>query len=319
MAKRIKNNKDEVYTLKGVEQLFDTMSESEKISELVSLDDIVLPKSQPRRFFEPQAMADLTQSIRKQGILSPLLVRPLTNHQYELVAGERRLRAAKEAGLEKVPVVVRELSALESKELALVENLQREDLNPVEETEGILSLLALQENLTVEEVISRLYRLYNERKGNVEQSNPNVWVRDFENSVIDIFDSLGRISWESFVKTRLPLLKLPQNILEVLLQGKIEYTKAQEIARIKTDAKRQEILQTAIEQKLSIREIKSLVSEALIAEKKPKKSESQPSLKTRMSKAWTSAQQQKLWNSPEKKAKLEKLVEQLEKLVSESN
>ncbi len=83
------------------------------------------------------------------------------NNQYELVAGERRLRAAKAVGLEQVPVIIFELSELEAKELRLVENLQRQDLNPIDETEGILALLAVQENLTVEEVISRLYRLYN--------------------------------------------------------------------------------------------------------------------------------------------------------------
>lgn len=187
MARRNKNNPDEVYTLKGVDQLFDTMSESEKVFELVALKDIVLPESQSRRFFNPQAIVDLTQSVQKKGILSPLLVRPLAKNQYELVAGERRLRAAKAAGLEQVPVVIRELSDLETKELGLVENLQREDLNPVDETEGILSLLALQENLTVDEVISGFYRLYNEQKGNVDDSNPNVWVKNFEASVTGLY------------------------------------------------------------------------------------------------------------------------------------
>ncbi|MGB5636632.1 MAG: ParB/RepB/Spo0J family partition protein, partial [Waterburya sp.] len=146
MARRSKNNKDETYSLKGVDQLFNTMSESEKVSELVALKDIVLLESQSRRFFAPKSMADLTQSVQKKGILSPLLVRPLANNQYELIAGERRFRAAKAVGLEQVPVVIRELSELEAKELGLVENLQREDLNPLDETEGVLSLLALQEN-----------------------------------------------------------------------------------------------------------------------------------------------------------------------------
>ncbi len=170
MTRRSKNNKDEVYTLKGVDQLFNTMSESEKVSELVALKDIVLPESQSRRFFDPKSMADLTQSVQKKGILSPLLVRPLANNQYELVAGERRFRAAKSVGLETIPVVIKNLSELEAKELGLVENLQRQDLNPVDETEGILSLLSLQENIAVDEVISRLYRLYNEQKGNVDDS-----------------------------------------------------------------------------------------------------------------------------------------------------
>ncbi len=137
MARRNKNNPDEIYTLKGVDQLFDTMSDSEKVSELVALKEIILPESQSRRFFEPQAMADLTKSVQKKGILSPLLVRPLANNQYELVAGERRLRAAKAVGLEQVPVVIKQLSELEAKELGLVQNQQRQDLNHLDETEGI--------------------------------------------------------------------------------------------------------------------------------------------------------------------------------------
>ncbi len=131
MARHKKNNPDEVYTLKGVDQLFDTMSDSEKVFELVALKDILLPESQSRRFFAPQAMGDLTKSVQKKGILSPLLVRPLANNQYELVAGERRLRAAQAVGLKQVPVVIKELSELEAKELGLVENLQRQDLNPI--------------------------------------------------------------------------------------------------------------------------------------------------------------------------------------------
>ena len=310
MARRNKNNPDEVYTLKGVDQLFDTMSESEKVFELVALKDIVLPESQSRRFFNPQAIVDLTQSVQKKGILSPLLVRPLAKNQYELVAGERRLRAAKAAGLEQVPVVIRELSDLETKELGLVENLQREDLNPVDETEGILSLLALQENLTVDEVISGFYRLYNEQKGNVDDSNPNVWVKNFEASVTGLFSSLGRLSWESFVKTRLPLLKLPEDILEPLRQGKIEYTKAKAIASLKDEDARKKLMAEAIAESLSLREIKERIKSA---QPQPQKEE----VFTRLDDVSKQVKKSKkfLMENPRKKKKLESLLAQIEKLL----
>ena len=310
MARRNKNNPNEVYSLKGVDQLFETMSESEKVSELVALKDIILPESQSRRFFNPQAMADLTQSVQKKGILSPLLVRPLAKNKYELVAGERRLRAAKAAGLEQVPVVIRELSELETKELGLVENLQREDLNPVDETEGILSLLALQENLTVDEVVSRFYRLYNEQKGNVANSNPNVWVKNFEASVTGLFNSLGRLNWESFVKTRLPLLKLPEDILEALRQGKIEYTKAKAIAKIKDEDARKKFMAEAIAESLSLREIKERIKSA---QPQPQKEE----VFTRLDDVSKQVKKSKklILGSTRKRKKLESLLAQIEKLL----
>ncbi len=314
MARRNKNNPDEIYTLKGVDQLFDTMSDSEKVSELVALKEIILPESQSRRFFEPQAMADLTKSVQKKGILSPLLVRPLANNQYELVAGERRLRAAKAVGLEQVPVVIKELSELEAKELGLVENLQRQDLNPIDETEGILALLAVQENLTVEEVSSRLYRLYNEQKGNVDNSNPNVWVRNFEASVSDLFNSLGRLNWESFVKTRLPLLKLPQDILEPLRQGKIEYTKAKAIASLKEESARKELMAEAIAKSLSLREIKEKIKAAT---PQPQKEE----IFNRVDNVSKQVKKSKkfLMENPRKRKKLESLLAQIEKLFDQEN
>jgi ParB family chromosome partitioning protein len=123
----------------------------------IKLSDIVLPPQQPRRYFDPQALKELVSSVKQHGILQPLLVRPLGSGKYELVAGERRYRA----GLEVVPVVVRELSDDQAFQLALIENLQREDLNPVEETEGILHLLGIRLHCDVEAVKSLLYRMKN--------------------------------------------------------------------------------------------------------------------------------------------------------------
>ncbi len=318
MTRRSKNNKDEVYTLKGVDQLFNTMSESEKVSELVALKDIVLPESQSRRFFDPKSMADLTQSVQKKGILSPLLVRPLANNQYELVAGERRFRAAKSVGLETIPVVIKNLSELEAKELGLVENLQRQDLNPVEETEGILSLLSLQENIAVDEVISRLYRLYNEQKGNVDDSNPNVWVRNFEASVTDLFNSLGRLNWKSFVKTRLPLLKLPSDILNALRVGRIEYTKAKAISQLKDEGFRDELLKKAISDNLSLNDIKDK-----IAQHKGQTSTDYSELSTEeLIKDFRQTYQRftrskKVWSEQKNRKKIETLLKQLKSLIEE--
>lgn len=110
----------------------------------LSLDQISLPSTQPRRYFDLEALKQLTESIKQHGILQPLLVRLIDGAKYELVAGERRYRAAIDIGLREVPVVIRELDDNAAFQLALIENLLREDLNPVEETEGIVQLLALK-------------------------------------------------------------------------------------------------------------------------------------------------------------------------------
>jgi ParB family chromosome partitioning protein len=110
----------------------------EKI-QLVALTNVTPSPLQPRREFDREALEELVDSIRQRGIIQPLIVRQI-NHTFELIAGERRLRAAREAGLTEVPVIVRQASDLEVLELALIENLQRADLNPIEEAEAYARL-----------------------------------------------------------------------------------------------------------------------------------------------------------------------------------
>lgn len=109
---------------------------------------------QPRRVFTKEALEELTESVRTHGVLEPLLVRPVADG-YELIAGERRWRAAQQAGLKKVPVVIREAGDHEALELALIENLQRSDLNAIEEAEGY-QVLADKFNLTQDEIAQRV-------------------------------------------------------------------------------------------------------------------------------------------------------------------
>ncbi|HZK51538.1 MAG TPA: ParB/RepB/Spo0J family partition protein [Actinomycetota bacterium] len=123
----------------------------------VPLDAIVPNPRQPRHSFDDDAIGDLAESIRALGILQPLLVRELGGGRYELVAGERRVRASRLAGLERVPVMTVETDDRGSLERALVENLHREDLNPIEEAEGYRQLID-EANLTQEELGQRLGR-----------------------------------------------------------------------------------------------------------------------------------------------------------------
>ena len=108
---------------------------------LCPIERIRPQRDQPRRYFDENTLEDLAQSLREQGIVQPLIVREIDKGSFELIAGERRWRAAQRAGLHDVPVVIRRSDNLKAFELALVENLQREDLNPIEEAEAYQRLL----------------------------------------------------------------------------------------------------------------------------------------------------------------------------------
>jgi len=135
--------------------LSSTPEESEALLE-VPLDQIEANPNQPRKAFDLAALDELTASIRHSGMIQPIVVRRL-GEGYQLIAGERRWRAARQAGLTRIPAVVREVSDAESLELALVENLLREDLNPMEEAEAYQKLLA-QYGWTQEELAQRIGR-----------------------------------------------------------------------------------------------------------------------------------------------------------------
>ncbi|MCC6542942.1 MAG: ParB/RepB/Spo0J family partition protein [Nitrospirae bacterium] len=126
----------------------------ESISEL-ELTRIIPNKYQPRQFFEDTALSELADSIREHGVIQPIIVRHITDGAYELVAGERRWRAAQIAGLSKIPVVIKDLSNEKSLEIALIENLQRENLNPVESAQGYRRLTE-EFGLTQEEIAARV-------------------------------------------------------------------------------------------------------------------------------------------------------------------
>ena len=217
------------------------------------------PRPQPRRRFEEASLEALADSIRAHGVLEPLLVRPVGEGKYEIVAGERRYRAAKMAGLEVVPVIVLEVDERTAQAIALVENLQREDLNPYEETVAVLDLLALELGKGREEVVSLLHRMRNEKGG---KATRNVAGSPEAGRVEEVFRLLGRMSWESFVRHRLPLLNLPPDLQEALLEGSIPYTAALELKKVKEESLRLRLLEEA-KAGLSLRDLKARVREAL--------------------------------------------------------
>jgi ParB family protein len=231
-------------------------------TEVVPLS-VLVPQAQPRKRFEN--LEALAQSIREKGVLQPLLVRPLGDGRYAIVAGERRYRAAKMAGLAEVPVRVLDLPEKEARLLALVENLQREDLNPYEETLGVLELLSEELGKTREEVVGLLHRMRDEARGKVPR---NVAGTPEAQKVEAVFKGLGRMTWETFVRHRLPLLGLPEDLRAALEEGAIPYTAALELKKVKNLEARARLLEEA-KGGLSLRELKARVREALRREQAP--------------------------------------------------
>ena len=126
---------------RGIDSLFEENAvEARQTSELRP-SQIVPNRDQPRKEFDENALKELSDSIKEHGLIQPILVRPLKDGSYQIVAGERRWRASRMAGLEKVPVVIKELNDEETMQIALIENLQREDLNPIEEALGYKTLM----------------------------------------------------------------------------------------------------------------------------------------------------------------------------------
>ena len=142
---------------RGLDALFDdnSLEDASKSAVKLKITEIEPNREQPRKSFDEEALEELANSISTHGVIQPLLVRPLPDGGYRLVAGERRWRASRMAGLTEVPVIIREMSDSEEMELALVENLQREDLNPIEEAQG-LSLLMETYGLTQEQAAKRV-------------------------------------------------------------------------------------------------------------------------------------------------------------------
>jgi ParB family chromosome partitioning protein len=291
--------------MKSLDILF---GDSQAVAQMVPISAICLPQQQPRRYFDPSAMQELVESVRQHGVLQPLLVRSRSDDQYELVAGERRYRAAKEVQLAEVPVVIRELSDEEAMQLSLIENLCREDLNPVEETEGILQLLALSLGSDVADVTPLLYKMKNAADKH-DEFRHNVMPNSEAQLVEEVFTSLGLMTWESFVKNRLPLLNLPEDVLAALRQGLIAYTKAKVIARLKDEVARKELLSAAINENLSLSEITARLKGTL--------SPSQPNeRKERIETTIRRVKQARVWEDQHKWSRLEALLAEIEVLLN---
>ena len=300
-----------VYQMKSmdfVDQILQEQEDSDEGSDFLPLSSIIPKKNQPRRYFDSEKLEQLAISIRTNGILQPILVRPLENGQYELVAGERRYRAAQLANLDEIPSIIRDLSDEETTEIALTENLQREDLSTLEKLEGILQLLQIKHfGETGEEnrqwIIDHLFS-----DGLMIQRDRSASISERWPISEQTLNSLG-VSIATMLKW-MRLLSIPNEIKQAHLEGKLNFTKAIEIAKLKDENKRNALLHDAITQNLSLREIQSNVKE-LKSPKKKKQNKSQK-LIDRASKISKWVEKAQFWGEADKVAEFEELLRQLE-------
>lgn len=224
---------------RGLDALYDNTEAAEaEQKELIELRISMIEPNhdQPRKDFDEDALITLSNSIAEHGIIQPIIVSPSENGFYKIIAGERRWRAAKMAGLREIPAIVRTYEKQKAAEVAMLENLQREDLNPIEEAEGYKNLM---ENFGLtQESLSR---------------------------------SLGKS--RSAIANSVRILSLPQNIIDMVRNGLISEGHARTLLSIEDDAEKQRLAEEIINGKLSVRDTEKIAGEKKTAKKIAEKKE----------------------------------------------
>ena len=207
---------------KGLSAIFLENENESSGSTVLLVSEIEPNRSQPRHDFDEESLRELADSIAAHGVLQPLLVRPLAEGGYQLVAGERRWRASRMAGLFEVPVIVREMTDSEMMQIAMIENLQRENLNPVEEAMGYRMLIE-EYHLTQEEISK-----------SVGKSRP-------------------------VIANALRILSLPKEILDMVSEGKISAGHARALLGFSDKAEQMRVARSIPEKDLTVRDVEKLV------------------------------------------------------------
>jgi len=203
------------------------LQNAENITNL-SIDLLVPNHYQPRKFFNQQALNELANSIKEYGILNPILVRKKED-KYEIIAGERRFRAAKIIGLSEVPVVIKNMEDAKVAEVALIENLQRENINPIEEAKAYESIIKLS---------------------NITQQK--------------LSEMIGKS--QSYIANKIRLLSLSDNIQEALIERKISERHARSLMTVADIDRQTELLEKIIEEKLTVKDLDNIINEKKITE-----------------------------------------------------
>ncbi len=209
----------------GMDLLFEDNVSQVQVKKTLRLSELEPNRAQPRKNFDESAISALADSIREHGMLQPVLVRPLAFGGYQIVAGERRWRAARMLGLDEIPVVIRDLTDIETAQIALIENLQRENLNPLEEAQGFRQLQD-----------------------------------DFNMKQDEIAKTVGRS--RSAIANAMRLLRLPEQVQELLVEGSISAGHARALLGFTDEERMIEAAQKAAAGLLTVRQLEKMAAES---------------------------------------------------------
>ena len=227
---------------KGLDALFDNTEAFEEVQKDLSeiKTSLIEPnRAQPRKQFDEEQLKNLSDSIKEHGIIQPIIVVPSKNGFYKIIAGERRWRAAKMCGLQTVPVIIKNYEDREAAEIAMIENLQREDLNPIEEAQGYKNLI-------------EQFGMTQERVGEL----------------------MGKS--RSAIANSIRILSLPENIIKMVQNGVLTEGHARTLLAVEDDTKKQQLAERIINEQITVRDLEKIVSEKKKAV--PKKSAKIPEI-----------------------------------------
>lgn len=219
---------------RGLDAIFvDNETEDGNKSLTLKISELEPNRNQPRKDFDEKALTELAESIKQHGLIQPILVRPILGGGYQIVAGERRYRASRMAGLTEVPVTIRDLTEEETMEIALIENLQRENLNPLEEALGYQSLM-----------------------------------EEYDMSQEQVAQAVGKS--RPAVANTLRLLNLPSAVTELIKDGKISSGHGRALLAVENDEEKIRIANQIVAEDLSVRQVEKLTKKKPEKEKDPK-------------------------------------------------
>ncbi|HHX56502.1 MAG TPA: ParB/RepB/Spo0J family partition protein [Clostridiales bacterium] len=218
----------------GLDALFDDNSTDTQMKRTLRLSEIEPNRLQPRKSFSEETIASLAESISQHGMIQPIVVRPNGNNSYQIVAGERRWRAARMLAMDEVPVIIKELSDFEAMQISLIENLQRENLNPIEESLGYKDLIEVYD--MTQDMVAK---------------------------------TVGRS--RSAVANALRLLNLPKEVQQMLKVGDITVGHAKALVAVDNKDLLMELAVKAAADKLTVRAIEKIISKLDEPEKEPEK------------------------------------------------
>lgn len=222
---------------KGLDMIFmENNPESENVPITLNIIEIEPNQNQPRTDFDDESLKELARSIARHGVIQPIVVKPISSGKYKIIAGERRFRAARAAGLVEVPVIIKDVTDTQVMELALVENLQRENLNAIEEAKGYKALMD-----------------------------------NYGFTQIQVAETVGKS--RSYVANAIRLLNLPEKVVQKLKIGEITSGHARALLTFENNQDIEKALEITISKNLSVRQLEELVKKTLIKDSEGSKSD----------------------------------------------